>query len=216
MLVVIAMTLVASVSMAADAVRVVDGDTLDIGGVRYRLHGIDAPESGQECRSENGGSWPCGQGAIEKIKQIVSRGEVACEPKDRDRYGRIVAVCRIDGRDINTEMVSSGFAWAFRKYSADYVEVEADAQRRQVGVWQAPTETPWDFRTKKWDTAEGASSSRKCPIKGNISRKGEKIYHVPWSKDYAKTKIKPGSGERWFCSEDEAIAAGWRPPSSGK
>lgn len=208
--------LIGSPSTAADTVRVVDGDTLDIGGVRYRLHGIDAPESAQECRSASGGSWPCGQEAIEKIEQLVHLGETACEPKDRDRYGRIVAVCRVAGRDINAEMVSSGLAWAFRKYSVDYVNLEADAQRQRVGVWQSPTETPWDYRAKKWGAAEAQSPSQKCPIKGNISRKGEKIYHVPWSRDYAKTKIKPGSGERWFCSEDEAVSAGWRPPSLGK
>jgi len=48
------------------------------------------------------------------------------------------------------------------------------------------------------------------PIKGNINAKGEKIYHAPWSKHYAATKIDTSKGERWFCSEAEAKAAGWR------
>ncbi len=51
-----------------------------------------------------------------------------------------------------------------------------------------------------------------CLIKGNINRHGERIYHVPGSRWHARTKISPGKGERWFCSEEEAIAAGWRPP----
>jgi len=49
-----------------------------------------------------------------------------------------------------------------------------------------------------------------CPIKGNISAKGEKIYHMPWSPAYAKTRINVSKGERWFCNEKEAVAAGWR------
>ena len=50
-----------------------------------------------------------------------------------------------------------------------------------------------------------------CKIKGNISDKGERIYHVPGQQHYGKTRITTGKGERWFCSEAEALAAGWRP-----
>ncbi|CAO4141552.1 putative membrane protein YttA [Methylorubrum aminovorans] len=56
-------------------------------------------------------------------------------------------------------------------------------------------------------TAAGA-----CAIKGNISRKGDRIYHMPGSRDYDRTQINEASGERMFCSEDEAKAAGWRAP----
>ena len=49
-----------------------------------------------------------------------------------------------------------------------------------------------------------------CAIKGNISRKGDKIYHLPGTRDYNRTVIDTNSGERMFCSEDEAKAAGWR------
>lgn len=50
-----------------------------------------------------------------------------------------------------------------------------------------------------------------CNIKGNISRSsGRRIYHVPGDPDYASTRISPGHGERWFCTEAEARAAGWR------
>ena len=51
-----------------------------------------------------------------------------------------------------------------------------------------------------------------CAIKGNISSKGDRIYHVPCSKFYTKTEIRIEDGERWFCSEQEAVANGWRPP----
>jgi hypothetical protein len=45
---------------------------------------------------------------------------------------------------------------------------------------------------------------------GNISAKGDRIFHTPGSRDYNRTQINEGAGERWFCSESEAIAAGWR------
>lgn len=49
-----------------------------------------------------------------------------------------------------------------------------------------------------------------CLIKGNISSSGEKIYHVPGGAFYNQTIIDPSKGERWFCTEQEAIANGWR------
>ena len=53
-----------------------------------------------------------------------------------------------------------------------------------------------------------------CPIKGNINAKGERIYHVPGGKSYDATSIAVSEGERWFCSESEAVAAGWRAAKS--
>ena len=53
-----------------------------------------------------------------------------------------------------------------------------------------------------------------CAIKGNINEKGERIYHVPGDHWYATTKLDPSRGERWFCSEKEAQAAGWRAPGA--
>ena len=51
-----------------------------------------------------------------------------------------------------------------------------------------------------------------CLIKGNINSKGTKIYHVPGTSAYASTKIDTSKGERWFCTEADALAAGWSPP----
>ncbi|MCE3285344.1 MAG: nuclease, partial [Steroidobacteraceae bacterium] len=52
----------------------------------------------------------------------------------------------------------------------------------------------------------------KCTIKGNLGPGGTKIYHVPGSHSYEATRIDPATGERWFCSEDDARRAGWRAP----
>ena len=77
-----------------------------------------------------------------------------------------------------------------------------------VGVWQADTDTPWAFRAAAW-TAASDEAPAGCPIKGNISANG-RIYLMPWSRHYARTKIDTAKGERWFCDENEALAAGWR------
>ena len=76
---------------------VADGDTLDIGPIRIRLHGIDAPEAGQTCRRANGKSWQCGTEATNRLAELVEGREIECSARDRDAYGRIVATCMVDG-----------------------------------------------------------------------------------------------------------------------
>ena len=132
-----------------------------------------------------------------------------CEPRGTDKYGRMLAVCFADERDVNAMMVREGFAWAFVKYSQAYVAEEAQARAEHRGVWQAETEAPWDFRAKKWAGAEQKSPDG-CAIKGNVTKNG-RIYHMPWSPWYGRIHIDAEKGKRWFCSEAEAIAAGWRP-----
>jgi endonuclease YncB( thermonuclease family) len=191
--------------------RVIDGDTLDIGPVRIRLHGIDAPEAGQRCGKETGGSWRCGDQATARLAELVGGKEIECAARDRDHYGRIIAVCYAGEAEVNDLLVREGLAWAFTRYSQDYVAAEAEAQTRLVGVWQGEAETPWDYRANKWERAAAESPRPGCPIKGNINRDGEKIYHTPWSPWYDRTQIDQSKGERWFCDEAEAEAAGWRP-----
>lgn len=204
------------VSTASDVLartRVVDGDTLEIDGRKVRLHGIDAPEAGQFCKKAVGGLWPCGKKAIETLNALTSIGDVTCDDRGKDRYDRTIGVCEADGKIINAVMVLEGWAWAFRKYSMDYATIEDNARERRLGVWQAVTETPWDYRSRKWEIASQLAPA-KCPIKGNISRQGN-IYHAPWSPWYGKTHVNTAKGERWFCSEEQALEAGWRAPFWG-
>lgn len=201
---------------AGSPVHVVDGDTLDVGGIRYRLHGIDAPEAAQVCAGRAGDAWNCGQASIRLMEEITDGKSVECNDRGHDAYGRTIAVCTAAGIEINALMIQKGMAWAFRKYSQDYVGIEDAARERGVGIWQAATETAWDFRAHKWEASLSAAPDRACPIKGNINRKHEHIYHVPWSKDYGKTRIDVAKGERWFCTEEEAVAAGWRAPLWGR
>jgi hypothetical protein len=78
-------------------------------------------------------------------------------------------------------------------------------------VWQGYAEAPWDFRRDEWQVAE-VTAPKGCAIKGNVSAHG-RIYHMPWDPWYDKVRMDESRGKRWFCSEAEAIAAGWRPAS---
>lgn len=190
--------------------RIIDGDTLAIGETTYRLHGIDAPELAQGCATPSDGEWACGTKAKEALEALAEGADVQCEGLEEDGYGRVVAVCRADGTDVNAELVRRGLAWAFRRYSEDYAALEEEARADGVGVWRAETQTPWDFRANRWSAA-AEDAPEGCPIKGNISANG-RIYHAPWSRWYGRTRIDTSKGERWFCDEAEAVAAGWRAP----
>ncbi len=199
-----------AIATALADVRVLDGDTLELDGVVYRLNGIDAPEHGQRC-----GEWDCGSAATRELAEMVAGATVSCDPIERDPYGRVIATCRADGRDLSAEMIDKGLAWAFVRYSDAYAPEELVSKEKAEGVFADAYMPPWEFRALRWKRAEAAEQDAPpgCPIKGNISRNGgDRIYHMPWSPWYARTYINTAKGERWFCNEAEAIAAGWRAP----
>lgn len=134
-----------TIAVASD-LRVIDGDTVVLNGSKIRLYGIDAPEKQQTCQTIDGYEWSCGTAAIKKLKDLVYDQQVHCDQKDIDRYGRIVAVCFADGKDINREMVREGRAVAYRKYSRDYIEDEEYARKHKLGVWQGQFMMPWNWR----------------------------------------------------------------------
>lgn len=192
------------------AARVTDGDTLSLGPVIIRLHGIDAPEAGQACVGDRGRRWDCGSAATNRLAELVSGRSVSCVAIERDAYGRIVSRCVAREQDLSATLIAEGLAWAFLRYSDAYAATEAAAREQGLGIWAGENEPPWDYRANRWTRAAAEAPRPGCPIKGNISNKGEKIYHTPWSPHYGRTRIDEGKGERWFCDEAEAIAAGWR------
>lgn len=122
--------------------QVTDGDTIRIGEARIRLKGIDAPEMEQRC-SKAGRSYACGETARRALIDLVSGENVRCRAAGRDRYQRILARCTVNGNDIGTQMVESGWAVS---YGRDYDAEEARAQDRGVGLWEGEFERPQDWR----------------------------------------------------------------------
>ena len=192
--------------------RVIDGDTLEIGNSKIRIHGIDAPESAQTCL-KNSIPWLCGREATAKMRELVMGAEVRCQRIDTDRYGRIVGKCFTHKSDIAEVMVSEGMALAYRQYSKYYIGAEASAKASKIGLWSGEFIPPWDWRRGGRLSKAPANDNQSCDIKGNISRSGKHIYHIPGGYFYARTKISKSNGDRWFCSEEEAREAGWRRSS---
>ena len=197
----------------ADAIEgraiVIDGDTITVGDVHVRLEGIDAPELAQRC-----GRRACGAEAADYLRDLIAGAQVQCESIGRDDYDREIATCRVGARDLGRAMIEAGFAMAFVRYSDTYVDESAEARTASRGLWRAPQtfEPPWEYRARRWNTAT-QKAPEGCPIKGNISRDGTRIYHTPWgSAHYDRTRIDTSRGERWFCDEREALDAGWRAP----
>jgi endonuclease YncB( thermonuclease family) len=139
------LVLAGSTSWPAIAQTITDGDTLKIGGVIYRLRGIDAPETKQECPD----GWPAGHMATTRLLSLTSGKGVDCQEKDRDRYGRVVAICRVAGEDLGAILVREGFAWAFTRYSNDYVADETRARSAKVGVHAYDCLPAWEWRAQQ-------------------------------------------------------------------
>lgn len=121
---------------------ITDGDTIKLNGTTYRLWGIDAPETKQDCPD----GWPAGRLATTHLQSLISGRNVICERKDTDRYGRTVAMCRAGGEDLGAIMVRQGYAWAFTRYSQDYWREEAQARAANIGVHQHGCEPAWQWR----------------------------------------------------------------------
>ena len=195
---------------------VVDGDTVRIHDTSVRLHGIDAPESNQLCSRLDGSRWRCGQQAAMALDAHIARRPLSCEPRDTDRYGRVVAECFVAGESINRWTVRNGWAVAYRRFGSAYIPDEAHAKAAGLNIWSGTFDTPEEHRRRGQGSTTAAArppaaaSRTGCTVKGNISSKGERIFHVTGQRDYASVAINERQGERWFCSPADAIKAGWR------
>lgn len=195
-------------------VRVIDGDTFEVGDVTVRLLGIDAPEARQTCPRESGEEWFCGAWVSQEVRARYQDKFAECQTIEKDRYGRSVATCDVAGKDVGRVLVQEGLAFAYRKYSMAYDLDEKAAVVNGRGLHAFEVMPPADYRAEqakvRIDHTVGKTNVGACQIKGNISSKGTRIFHVPGQQNYDKTGIRVEKGERWFCSESEAISAGWR------
>ena len=134
---------------------VIDGDTITIKNAKIRFSGIDAPEKNyrgqtQFCRGPKG-VWACGKKASSKLKQLINGQEVQCTNEGKDKYGRTLSICYANGVDLQAEMVRSGMAVAYLRYSNRYENEMVEAMTAQVGIWGGPFVEPeqWRIQNRK-------------------------------------------------------------------
>lgn len=128
--------------------QVIDGDSIMVNGVERRLSGIDAPEYNQVCLDAGNKEYSCGKTSINYLKKIVNNN-IKCKTITTDRYKRKVSTCKVDGLDINKEMVLQGMAVSYNHYDAAYEEAEEEAKVAKRGVWQGTFMRPELFRALK-------------------------------------------------------------------
>ena len=210
--------------------RIRDGDQIQIGSNRIRLGGIDAPSTDQLCLNTKGERWTCGAAARDELIKHAGAKSWTCHTRTTDRRGRVVARCEVEGEDIQKWLVTSGWALAYTRVSKDYEADEKAAREAKAGMWQGAFIAPWDWRVRNKKThilgatkpPDGAHAvllasasgpvapSPDCTIKGNVNSAGECIFHQPTSRWYTQIRMKISKGTRWFCSVEEAEAAGCR------
>lgn len=147
------LTLVLSPALAAAAditgrASVIDGDTIEINGVRIRFEGIDAPESRQVCENAAGKAYRCGQASAKALNAFLSKSRPTTCTATGTSYNRVVGYCaRADGADVSTWMVRNGYAIDWPKYSGGrYASEQAEAQAARVGIWAGAFEEPCVIR----------------------------------------------------------------------
>ena len=126
--------------------RVIDGDTIALNGKRVRLHAYDSPETAQMCTDADDKKYACGRASTRKLKEIINGREVTCSQRKIDKYGRIVATCSVDGKDIGVKMVRSGNAVAYFYYSWRLAPVHFEAMLLNRGMWAGSFTNPYLWR----------------------------------------------------------------------
>jgi endonuclease YncB( thermonuclease family) len=193
----------------------VGGDTLRIGQQTVRLDGVEAPDRDQTCARADNRRWRCGEAAQAALSRLVSGRQVSCDPAGKHDAGHIRASCTVASNDLAATLVEGGHVLAEAGMMARYRAAQAKAQQAKTGLWSGPgaPERPAEWRTRMWNEAR-AKAPEGCPIKGKVAgRRGDTVrtYHLPWSPTYVRLRVVSARGERWFCSEADARAAGFAP-----
>jgi endonuclease YncB( thermonuclease family) len=130
---------------------VVDGDTITINNTKIRFSGIDAPESyfyglTQYCEKPNGKIWACGKKATAALKKLIGKHEVQCTDEGLDKYGRTLSICYANDIDLQSEMVRTGMALAYIRYSSRYETEMIEAMTNRAGIWSCDFLDPEEWR----------------------------------------------------------------------
>ena len=203
--------LLAAPASAATVLSVGDGDTIRVmeGSQRLtiRLACIDAPETAQR---------PFGAASRQQLQQLIPLGAaVNLRIQTRDRYGRTVAEVFRDGRSVNLAMVSSGEAFAYRRYLAAcdggaYLAAEAQAKQQKRGFWSVPggIEKPWDWRHGTKSTPSAGSNPASGRL-GSSSGSAPSIAHYYRCKEigsYARAQELLREGHTYLDRNRDGIA----------
>jgi len=151
--------LTVGVNCSADIIgipKITDGDTIVINDIRIRFTGSDAPESyffgkTQTCLDEDGKEWECGKAATKKLKQLINNQTVRCTDEGLDRYGRTLGICFVGDMDLQAEMVKSGMAVAYLRYSDRYEQQQNYAKKVKAGMWAGVFLEPETWRRENRD-----------------------------------------------------------------
>ncbi len=224
----------ACTASCASELIIKDGDTLNLNGTTYRLDGIDAPERDQGCLDENGAAWACGAAARDQLAEHIGERPVRCDDQGADtaHRERRIGICTVEGdtSTLNQWLVREGLALNFDPYARGrYQRDQGDARENNRGLWRGCFVAPWDFRHWRKATAPllgscpDAAAARNalfpdhaqmppgCRIKGTAAVRARVtgyrgIYHLEGCRSYRTVRAV----HRWFCSEEDARAAGFR------
>ena len=153
------LSLTQGINILADIIgeaEVTDGDTIIINDIRIRFTGSDAPESyffgkTQTCLNGKGREWECGNAATQKLKELINNQTVRCTDEGQDRYGRTLGICYVGDMDLQAEMVKSGMAVAYLRYSDRYEKEQNYAKKVKAGMWAGEFKQPEVWRRENRD-----------------------------------------------------------------
>jgi endonuclease YncB( thermonuclease family) len=190
----------------------VGADSLRIGSVTVRLSGVEAPEVEQRC-GRAGRSWRCSAAAEIALSRLVEGPHVSCTLSGTDDTGHALGRCMAGRKDVAGELVRHGYVFAQDSILARYAGEERAARAARAGMWIGDVERPAAYRAKLWEEARRRAPEG-CPIKGQVAG-STRFYVLPWSPGYERARVQTARGERWFCSEQEAVAAGFKAARRG-
>jgi endonuclease YncB( thermonuclease family) len=181
---------------------------LRIGTKTVRLSGIEVLERQQVC-TKGQRRWRCGEASVAALTRLTQGRTLSCTLRGTDASGHAKGVCHDRETDIAAALVKGGHAFASTGLLASYGRAEGEARTARAGIWSGEAERPDIWRARLWDEAKKRTPDG-CPIKGQVSG-GARLYVLPWSPEYARVRVDSRRGGRWFCTEKEAIEAGWKP-----